>query len=110
MKTIKFTPELVLLIKSGEKTTTWRLWDDKDLQVNDHVQFIDRLNMSPFAEVTLTQVVEKKFGDITDEDKVGHEDMGDKANMYAVFAGYYNKPVDDDTVIKIIRFHVDRFL
>lgn len=31
-KALKFTPELSAKILSGEKTSTWRLFDDKNLQ------------------------------------------------------------------------------
>jgi len=31
MKTLKFREKLSKLILSGKKTTTWRLFDDKDL-------------------------------------------------------------------------------
>lgn len=34
-KTLKFTPELSAKILSGEKTSTWRLFDDKNLQKGD---------------------------------------------------------------------------
>jgi len=37
MKTVKFRPDLAQLIMDGKKTTTWRLFDDKDLQAGDVV-------------------------------------------------------------------------
>lgn len=39
-KTLKFAPDLVPLVLSGKKDTTWRLWDDKNLTENDIVDFI----------------------------------------------------------------------
>ena len=42
MKTLKFEPELAEKILSGEKTTTWRLWDDKALKAGDSVEFINK--------------------------------------------------------------------
>lgn len=41
MKTIKFRDYLVPLVLSGEKNSTWRLFDDKDIQVGDTVQLIN---------------------------------------------------------------------
>jgi len=42
MKTLKFANNLVSLILSGEKTATWRLFDDKDLTKGDKVLFLDQ--------------------------------------------------------------------
>jgi len=33
MKTLKLEHELALLVEQGIKTSTWRLYDDKDLSV-----------------------------------------------------------------------------
>lgn len=41
MKTIKFRPALAKLIIEGKKTTTWRLFDDKNLQVGDVVELVN---------------------------------------------------------------------
>ena len=35
MKTLKFAPPLAKMILEGNKTATWRLFDDKDLQPGD---------------------------------------------------------------------------
>ena len=40
MKTLKFTTQLVEKILSGEKTSTWRLFDDKDFKNGDNLAFI----------------------------------------------------------------------
>ena len=42
MKTLKFTPELCQQIMAGNKTSTWRLFDDKDLTVGDKLQFLSK--------------------------------------------------------------------
>ena len=42
MKTLKFAPELCEQIITGTKTSTWRLFDDKDLTVGDELQFINK--------------------------------------------------------------------
>jgi hypothetical protein len=49
MKTLKFAANLVPLILSGEKTSTWRLFDDKDLQVGDELEFINKNTNTTFA-------------------------------------------------------------
>jgi uncharacterized protein YhfF len=44
MKTLKFNHELAQLILAGEKTSTWRLYDDKDLSVDDEIKIIDKVD------------------------------------------------------------------
>ena len=38
MKVLKFREYLVPLVLSGEKDSTWRLFDDKDLSVGDEIE------------------------------------------------------------------------
>ncbi|HJZ06223.1 hypothetical protein A2634_02130 [Candidatus Amesbacteria bacterium RIFCSPHIGHO2_01_FULL_48_32] len=108
-KTIKFSSQLVPLIISGEKTATWRLWDDKDFQVGDVVIFIKKPEMLPFAEAELVNVKEKLFGQIreNDNDFMGHEQYPD---MYRAYSDYYGRKVERDTLVKIIRFKILKFL
>ena len=42
MKILKFKNELVSLISSGEKDSTWRLFDDKNLQEGDEVILVNQ--------------------------------------------------------------------
>lgn len=106
MKTVKFAQHLVPLVLSGEKTTTWRFDDEKDLQAGDIVTFIRRPELTSFAKAELIDVWEKPFGEITDEDKKGHEDVGDKEKMFAVYKKYYDKELTSETRVKIIRFRL----
>lgn len=39
MKQIKFANDLVSKILEGSKTATWRLFDDKALQIGDQLEF-----------------------------------------------------------------------
>ena len=110
MKTLKFSPELVELVKNGSKTTTWRIFDDKDLQTGDFVTFIKRPELTPFAEAKITNVVTKPIKNLTDQDKEGHEDVGTQEAMYQTYSKYYNREVNPDTEVKIIKFEVLKFL
>jgi hypothetical protein len=38
MKIVKFRDYLVPLVLSGEKTSTWRLFDDKNLSAEDEIE------------------------------------------------------------------------
>jgi hypothetical protein len=110
MKTLKFSQDLVELIKSGSKTSTWRLFDDKDIKVGDLVIFIKRPKLTPFAESIITEVIIKKLKDLTKKDKEGHEAFETEEMMYKTYSGYYKKKVTPDTDIKIIRFKILKFL
>jgi len=107
-KTLKFSPDLVPLILSGEKTLTWRLWDDKDLQVGDMVTFIRIPELTPFATAKITSAVEKPMGQLTEEDKRSHETFESDEEMYNTYTKYYGKPVGHNTLVKIIRFELPR--
>ena len=43
MKTLKVDHDTALQIAAGTKTTTWRINDDKNLSVNDEIEFVDDL-------------------------------------------------------------------
>ncbi len=62
MKTLKFSPHLVNKILSGEKTSTWRLFDDKDLQVGDTLGFIDKETGELFGNAVVTSLRVKTLG------------------------------------------------
>ncbi len=105
-KQLRFATELVPLILSGEKESTWRLWDDKELSEGDIVDFINRGTNELFARGKLVNVVEKPLGELTTEDKKGHESFESEELMYKTYQGYYNRPVDKNTLVKIIRFEL----
>ena len=105
-KTLKFSPELVPLILSGEKTVTWRLWDDKDLQEGDIVTCIKRPKLETFAKIKITSIVEKTMGDLTEDDKRGHEPFESDEEMYATYTRYYGKSVGPNTPVKVVRFEL----
>ena len=106
VKTLKFKNHLVPLILKGEKTMTWRLFDDKDLQVGD--TFICKASDTnkDFATAKITSVVEKKLGKVTKEDYVGHEEYENQEKMLNNLKNYYGDKVNLDTVVKIIKFEL----
>lgn len=106
MKTLKFSLNLVNLVLSGKKTTTWRLWDDKDLQMGDEIFFLNSNTKEEFAKAELTKVVEKPFKDLTDDDWQGHERFQSDKEMYRSYSDYYGRGVDRTTLIKIIHFEL----
>lgn len=105
IKTLKFTPVLTELIKKGEKTTTIRLFDDKDLSVGDKIQLATRdgENITVFGKALITEVVKRTIKTLRGEDFRGHEPVGDPLEYYK---RYYGDKVQPDSEVKVIRFIV----
>lgn len=103
-KTLKFKPHLVDLILSGAKTTTWRLFDDKDLQVGDEVDIVNSDSKEVVARAVLTNVRSKPLGEVDDADYEGHEKYESQAVMLAHFRNYYGDSVNLDTELKVVDF------
>ncbi len=106
MKTLKFRKELSKLILRNEKTTTWRIFDDKDIKKGDVMQFLVWETKEVFANAKIINVIEKKFKDLNEQDLDGHEKFASKEEMYATYSTYYNKTVDENTLVKIIKFEL----
>ena len=104
MKTVKFTNSLADLILKGEKTTTWRLFDDKDLKVGELLDLQVKETEDDFAKAEIIDIKEKKLRDITEKDYVGHETYQSKEKMLKTYKGYYGDRVNWNTVVKIIKF------
>lgn len=106
MKTLKFTPELAELIRLGHKTSTWRLFDDKDLSEGDALELYVKGSEKPFARAIIYHVHEKLLGSITTEELEGHEKYASHDEMIAAYRGYYGPEVNGGTVVKIIKFQL----
>ena len=104
MKTIKFADELIDLILSGEKTTTFRLFDDKNLSEGDKLEFLRASDSKVFAHAKITKVYEKRLKDLSDEDYKGHEKYESAAQALETFRKYYGDSVAPETIVKIVRF------
>jgi len=104
MKSLKFRPDLVSKVMSGEKTSTWRLFDDKNLSTDDEFLLINKETGEEFAKGKITDVREKKLGELEDADFVGHEGYKDQEDMLNHYKGYYGDTVSLDTPIKMIDF------
>lgn len=105
MKTIKFRPALATLILEGKKTTTWRLFDDKDLQAGDEVELMNSETEKIFGYATLTDVNEKAIKDLDEHDWEGHERFPNDDAMYAAYHTYYpGKEIGPNTILKILHF------
>lgn len=106
MKTLKFASNLVSLILSGEKTVTWRLFDDKELKAGDALEFINKETGDKFSQAEILFIREKRLDDIEETDYEGHEKFDDKEEMFETYRRYYGNKVNGDAIVKIIRFKI----
>lgn len=104
MKTLKFAPHLVTKILSGQKTTTQRLFDDKNLKEVDELIFENSETGEQFAKAKIKKVVVKTLGTLSDEDWIGQDRFSSEEEMYKVYRGYYGDKVDENTEVKIVTF------
>lgn len=107
MKTLKFRDYLVSKILDGSKTSTWRLFDDKDLRVGDQLSLISAETMGEFAKARVISVTKKLLGDVQDSDfEDGHERYKDKRDILEHYKEYYGDKVGLDSVLKIVKFEL----
>jgi len=110
MKTLKFDHDIAREIAAGEKTSTWRLFDDKDLSVNDHIKVIDKVNPSDaktwqvIGEAVVNEIIEKKLDDVTARDMAGHIVFNSKEEMLEHYRKHYGNRVTLDEPVKMVYF------
>jgi len=105
-KTIKFRDFLAELVLKGEKSSTWRLFDDKNLETGDDVDLLNWNTGEKFAEAILVSVREKSLGKLEPEDFEGHEKFESEQAMYDAYRTYYGDRVGPDSLVKIIQFEL----
>lgn len=110
MKSLKLDHQLANDVRSGKKTSTWRLFDDKDLSVDDRITLIDKVDPHnhdtwvAFGEAVIDRVVEKRLGEIGKDDYDGHETYISNEEIIKTYQGYYGNSVSAKTPVKIIHF------
>jgi hypothetical protein len=106
MKSLKFMPHLVPKVLSGEKTSTWRLFDDKNLTEGDEFIMINKETGKEFAKAKITSVKERNLGELNEDDFEGHEKYKDQEDMLNHYRGYYGNEVFLGTVVKMVDFEL----
>lgn len=110
MKTLKLDHDLAQQVAGGQKHTTWRIRDDKNLSVGDTVELVDKVNSNEtqswqiIGQATIDQITEKRIGDVTKEDFEAHEVHPSQEAMYQTYQRYYGPEVGPDTPVKMVRF------
>lgn len=105
MKRLKFAGNLTEKMLAGKKTNTWRVDDEKNIQEGDELECC-RVDGIPFAKAVVTKVKETTFGELTDEDKAGHETYASEEEKYKTYTEYYKKEVTAATPVKVIYFKI----
>jgi len=108
MKSLKFRSNLVPMVLSGEKTATRRLFDDKDLKEGDAVDLLEFVTNRHFGSATITEIIAKPLAELTEADKAGHETFASDEEMYRTYSTYYKTEVTPETLVKIIRFTLQK--
>lgn len=110
MKVLKLNHAEADRILAGEQTTTIRLFDDKDIRVNDEIELLDkvdphdRASWRPIGIAKVTSVHEKLFGQLTIED-VKSESFGTSIQEAEEKLGfYYGAGINHNTPLKVIHF------
>ena len=106
-KTLKFDSNLVPKILSGDKTSTWRLFDDKDLKVGDNLILIEKETGKEFAKAVITEVEDREIQNIRESDYKGHDKFESKEAALEAFKKHYGLSVTPTSVLKIVRFKLE---
>lgn len=109
MKTLKFNHEAAHQLLEHQKTSTWRLYDDKDLSVDDHLKILDKVDPKDpkswkvIGQAVVSEIIEKKMGSLKPQElsDEGFKAVDDALNTYQ---SYYGDRVDLDTPVKILYF------
>lgn len=104
MKTLKFAQHLIPQILSGQKTSTFRLFDDKNLTAGEDVVFLNKETGETVGVAHITDVRCKTLGTLDTDDWTGHDAYISTEDMYADFRKYYGDQVNENTEVKIISF------
>lgn len=111
MKTLKLDHELVELVISGNKTSTWRVHDDKNLSVGDEVSIVDKVDpklaetWKVIGTVRIHRIDAKRIDEVTMSEMAEHGYMSTD-NMVTVFKQYYGDNISKATEIKLLYFEV----
>lgn len=103
MKRLRFSEPLPQLILNKIKDTTWRINDKKNIVVGDKLSLCYN-DDKEFAQAEVIQVRETTFGELTKEDKEGHEKFSSDDEMHKTYSRYYNIDVTSKTKVKVIKF------
>jgi hypothetical protein len=106
-KKIKFIQKECKSIIEGKITTTFRIFDEKNITEADELIFITAETKEEFARVIVTSTKITTFGQLTDNDWEGLEKIDSDEELFNKFEKYYHRKVDWNTPVKIIKFNLE---
>jgi ribonuclease HI len=109
MKNLKFDHHTAELILRGEKISALRLFDDKDLVIDDQVSIVDKVVQHDPATwrsigiANITKIIQKHLGDVTLEEAKS-EGCSSRDELLEVYRKRYGYNVTVATPAKLIFF------
>jgi ribonuclease HI len=103
-KTLKFSAGQANEIIAGQQTKTWRLFDDKQLDVGDRLQLINGVDGQVFGYAVIKRITVKYLSDLNADDMQGHEYFSSTNEVLTEFRRYYGPGVEAKDVVKVIDF------
>ncbi len=110
MKLLKVSHKIAKLISTGQKHTTWRINDEKNISVDDDIGIVDKVNpripetWQVIGTGKVSEVLQKHLADIKKGDLGAGEDFSSQPEMLRTFRKYYGRDVNELTPVKIITF------
>ncbi len=106
MKKLKLNHAAADLIIKNKLRSTWRLYDDKDLSVNDTVELIDKVSKDPttwqvIGTATITSIIEKRLGEVLQANSLECDIQTVSLKQLQM---YYGTNVTVNTIVKIVSF------
>jgi len=105
MKPLKFAEPLPQKVLSGDKDTTWRIEDEKEITVSDKIS-LQNTKGEEFGKAKVLWTKNTTFERLSEEDRQGHETFESEEEMLETYSKYYNMKVDSETQLKIIKFEL----
>lgn len=89
---------------------TWRLFDDKDLSVNDVVQLINKAkpddseSWSVIGIAQITEITEKQIDELSTQE-LEAEGFESKSALIDEFSFFYSRKITPETIVKMLHFN-----
>jgi ribonuclease HI len=103
IKKLKFLPEQIDDILSGQKYTTWRV-DSENLAYGDTFSLVNSATNEIAATAEVNELSIKQIKNITETDMQGHEKFESTEQICDVLSARYQKKVNPETAIQIVKF------
>jgi ribonuclease HI len=104
MKNLKFTPDQIPEIEIGNINTTIRLFDDKNLEVGDFIQFVNSETGGNFGYGIIEQVTQKRLSSLETIEKRFAKVCQNDRELLVTLHEFYGPNVTLDTVARVVRF------